>query len=81
MLPAIYCLAHFINVRFPPGNTCFEKIIIALMSRSGKQNKKKLLTNKNSKPTNKQKAKDNNKSVSLWLVLYCDQSFVILDIF
>lgn len=41
MLPAIYHLAHFFNVRFPPGNTCFQKIIIALMSGSGKQNEKK----------------------------------------
>lgn len=53
MLPAIYRLAHFINVRFPPGNTCFEKIIIALMSRSGKQNKKKN-PNKQKLQTNKQ---------------------------
>lgn len=85
MLPAIYHLAHFFNVRFPPGNTCFQKIIIALMSGSGKQNeKKKTQTKTPNKRTNKQKAKANksaNKSVSLWLALYSNQSFVILDIF
>lgn len=35
MFSAIYCLAH-INVKFPPGITCFQKVITVLMSGSGK---------------------------------------------
>lgn len=40
MLPVIYHLAYFINVRFPPGITCFQKIITVWKSESGKWKKK-----------------------------------------
>lgn len=36
MFSAIYCLPHYINVKFPPGITCFQKVITVLMSGSGK---------------------------------------------
>lgn len=81
MLPAIYHLVHFTNVRFPPGNTCFQKIVIALMSGSGKKSKQK----KPNKPkqkcqTNKKQRAQDDKSV-FGLVLYSNHSFVILDRF
>lgn len=57
MLPAIYHLVHFTNVRFPPGNTCFQKIVIALMSGSGKKSKQKKTKQTQTKMPNQQKTK------------------------
>lgn len=80
MLPAIYHVAHFINVRFPPGNTCFQEIIIALVSGSGKQNEKKKTQTKTPNQQTNKKPKIINQSVfglSCILISLCIIGYIL----